>query len=124
MIPREGLPDLNFGLGDYGGATYSCTEQQLAEVLSLVGAKQDLARAICTQYDCSVSTSICVLQYLTNAQLKLGDAMNNTASRETELGLDVMFVLFSAFLVFNMQLVSGVSGEGAAVLVPWLMSRA
>ena len=108
MLPRTGQAAPDFGLGDYDGslAQYTCTETQFAEVLALVDARQDLAQAICERYDCSVSTSACVLQYLTRAQLQLANAVSNAASQETALGLDVMFVLFSGFLVFIMQLVS------------------
>lgn len=104
-----------FGL-QQAGANFTCTEQQLSEVLALLpprgsplvpteDIRQTLGLAVCKQYDCT-SASLCVLQYLASSQLQIAQAVNNAASKETTLGLDVMFVLFSAFLVFMMQLVS------------------
>lgn len=85
-------------------ALYSCTDDQQAQVLELVG-DQSTAAYVCSSFDCSITAVACVLQYLAEQQQNLADRVDGTASAEVALSLDVAFLLFSAYLVFGpMQL--------------------
>ena len=84
-------------------ALYSCSEDELAQVTDYIGSARD-AQAVCAEFDCSVSAAACVMRYLTAGQKDLDERMAGTANAEVGLGLDVMFVLFSAYCVFFMQL--------------------
>ncbi|PNH05676.1 Ammonium transporter 1 member 3 [Tetrabaena socialis] len=83
---------------------FSCTDDQISAVLDLVGDSA-LTSFICSEYDCSISAVSCVLKYMAKTQAAQAAAQEDTANAEVALSLDVMFLLFSAYLVFGpMQL--------------------
>ncbi|GIL63333.1 hypothetical protein Vafri_17292 [Volvox africanus] len=76
----------------------------IQEVINLV-SDASLAQKICDKYDCSLSASACVLNYLAKRERELSLDFSQTARAEVATSLDVAYVLFSAYLIFGpMQL--------------------